>query len=258
MKQGVNPILAFYRKDKTPVTNDVFLDQTSKLVLVSGANGSGKTTLLRTIALVVIMAQIGCHVPCASLSFTPFNNIFNFTGGCSWEPLAPNGSNPQGGTENGIGTGGLKAPTSSLQSELHLCEEMLKQMTTSNTTSSLVMLDELGVTTSHSRALPLMWGIAENLHCLNGALTLIATHNSYLRRVVQTYALTESLILVRYRLRDDLGDETNVLSSREALEDLDPALFDDTDFYRHLMANKHHIAAQLDGALFNQAISSVE
>ena len=39
---------------------------------------------------------------------------------------------------------------------------------------------------------------------------------------------------------------------------MDPALFDDTEFYRRLMANKHHIAAQLDGALFNQAISGVE
>ena len=116
-------------------------------------------------------------------------------------------------------------------------------MATSNTTSSLVMLDELGVTTSHSRTLPLMWAIAENLLCLNGALALIATHNSYLRRVIHTYSLTDSLIIVRYRLRDDLGDVTNALASREALEDLDPALFDDTDFYRHLMANKHHIAA---------------
>ena len=79
------------------------------------------------------------------------------------------------------------------------------------------MLDELGVTTSHSRALPLMWAIAEHLLCLDGALSLIATHNSYLRRVVQTYAMTDSLILVRYRLRDDLGEDSDAAASREAL-----------------------------------------
>lgn len=62
--------------------NDVYLDQTSKFVLVNGANGSGKTTILRTLALNVILAQIGCHVPCDKLALTTFNNIFNYSGGC--------------------------------------------------------------------------------------------------------------------------------------------------------------------------------
>ena len=49
-------MLAFFRRECTPVVNDLYLDQTCKIVLVSGANGSGKTTLLRTVALVVILA----------------------------------------------------------------------------------------------------------------------------------------------------------------------------------------------------------
>lgn len=59
------------------------MDQSNKLVLVNGANGSGKTTLLKSVAVLSILAQIGCHVPCESLAFTPFNNMFNYAGSSS-------------------------------------------------------------------------------------------------------------------------------------------------------------------------------
>lgn len=42
---------------------------------------------------------------------------------------------------------------------------------------SLVLLDELGVTSAHTKALPHMWALAESLHCLKDTISLIATHN---------------------------------------------------------------------------------
>ena len=47
--------------------------------MVGGPNGSGKTTLLRTVALNVILTQIGCRPLCASFSLTPIHFIFSFT-----------------------------------------------------------------------------------------------------------------------------------------------------------------------------------
>ena len=49
---------------------------TGKLQVINGANGSGKTTYLKMVALNVILAQIGCFVPCSHMSLTPFNFIF--------------------------------------------------------------------------------------------------------------------------------------------------------------------------------------
>jgi len=46
------------------------------MTLLNGANGAGKTTYLKAVALNVILAQIGCFVPCKSMKFSPFNFIF--------------------------------------------------------------------------------------------------------------------------------------------------------------------------------------
>jgi len=69
MRAGLNPLLL--KTQAKPVPNNVFIDLNSKLTLVNGANGSGKTTLLRTLALNIILAQIGCHVPCSQFALTP-------------------------------------------------------------------------------------------------------------------------------------------------------------------------------------------
>ena len=63
LKSGTNPLLHKAITHK-PVPNDVYADNLTKLCLVNGPNGSGKTTLLRMVALIIILAQIGCYVPC--------------------------------------------------------------------------------------------------------------------------------------------------------------------------------------------------
>ena len=52
-------------------------DIQSKVLLVNGANGSGKTTYLKMLALNIILAQIGCFVPCKSMTMAhPLNFIY--------------------------------------------------------------------------------------------------------------------------------------------------------------------------------------
>ena len=80
MHRGVNPLMTSKSCERL-VPNDVYVDQMAKLVLVNGPNGSGKTTLLRSLALIVILAQIGCYVPASNFAFTPFANIFHYVGG---------------------------------------------------------------------------------------------------------------------------------------------------------------------------------
>lgn len=104
---------------------------------------------------------------------------------------------------------------------------MLKQISHGNL-RSLVLLDELGVTSTQSKALPLMWALSENLLCLKDSLTMIATHNSYLRRIVSSYGLTYALLLVRYKISDLGQDQEEEKDKKEqVMQDLDPAEFDD-------------------------------
>ena len=53
------------------VRNDVRLDETHRLLVVSGSNMSGKSTLLRTVGINAVLAQAGAPVRAASLRLSP-------------------------------------------------------------------------------------------------------------------------------------------------------------------------------------------
>ena len=44
-------------------------------IILYGLNAVGKSTLLKTIALIIVMAQSGLHVPCSEFKYVPFNKI---------------------------------------------------------------------------------------------------------------------------------------------------------------------------------------
>ena len=50
------------------------------MLLVTGPNMGGKSTLLRQNCIAAILAQVGCHVPCASFKLTPVDRIFTRLG----------------------------------------------------------------------------------------------------------------------------------------------------------------------------------
>lgn len=52
------------------VPNDYFFTSQFNILLLKGANASGKTTYMKQIALIVILAQIGCFVPCDYFEFS--------------------------------------------------------------------------------------------------------------------------------------------------------------------------------------------
>ncbi|KAL1610968.1 MutS protein msh4 [Nothophoma quercina] len=58
------------------VPNDVYATQQTRFQIITGCNMSGKSTYIRTIALMFIMAQIGCFVPAAYASFPILHQLF--------------------------------------------------------------------------------------------------------------------------------------------------------------------------------------
>lgn len=63
------------------IPNDVQLGgNRPNINLLTGANAAGKSTILRMTCIAVIMAQIGCYVPCRSAKLTPVDRIMSRLG----------------------------------------------------------------------------------------------------------------------------------------------------------------------------------
>jgi DNA mismatch repair protein MutS len=79
--KGRHPVVEQTIKDGNFVSNDTFLDSnTDSLLLITGPNMAGKSTYMRQTALIVLMAQIGCFVPCEKAEIGIVDKIFTRIG----------------------------------------------------------------------------------------------------------------------------------------------------------------------------------
>ena len=62
------------------VPNNCLMGDSREMLLITGPNMSGKSTYMRQIALLSIMAQIGCFVPAKEAVLPIFDQIFTRIG----------------------------------------------------------------------------------------------------------------------------------------------------------------------------------
>ncbi len=129
--------------------NDVTLSLTRNFLVVTGANGAGKTTLLKQIAIIVVLAQIGCFVPCESAIIPVRDSILT---------RISTGDD----AENNL---------SSFQVEMMETKRCLESVTS----RSLVLVDELGRGTSTAEGCAIAWSVCEAM-ASSPAYTMIVTH----------------------------------------------------------------------------------
>ena len=69
-----NPLLAGANPDYVP--NDILLDDTGRLLVITGPNSGGKTAYCKTVVQIQLLGQIGCYIPAATAQLVLAEHIF--------------------------------------------------------------------------------------------------------------------------------------------------------------------------------------
>ncbi len=153
IKDGRHPVVELMLSDETFVPNDTVIDlENNRMAIITGPNMSGKSTYMRQVALITLMAQIGCFVPASYAKISIVDKIFTRIGASD----------------------DLSAGQSTFMVEMSEVADILKNATK----NSLVVLDEVGRGTSTLDGLSIAKAIAEQISNKRtlGCKTLFATH----------------------------------------------------------------------------------
>ncbi len=153
IKDGRHPVVEQMVERGTFVENDTYLDEDAeRLSIITGPNMAGKSTYMRQVALITLMAQIGCFVPASSARIGVVDKIFTRVGASD----------------------DLSMGQSTFMVEMMEVALILKEATK----NSLVILDEIGRGTSTYDGLSIAWAVAEYISSKDtiGCKTLFATH----------------------------------------------------------------------------------
>ena len=77
--EAKHPVVMKVIKDEY-VSNDIIMDNDTSILMITGPNMSGKSTYMRTLAIIVILNQIGCFVPASTAVLPIFDKIFTRIG----------------------------------------------------------------------------------------------------------------------------------------------------------------------------------
>ena len=136
--------------DKEFVSNDIIFTKDKYLQIITGPNMAGKSTYMRQMAMIVIMAQIGCFVPAKKAYLPIFDKIFTRIGASD----------------------DLVSGESTFMVEMKEANHAILGATE----HSLILFDELGRGTATYDGISLAQAIIEYIHDNIKAITFFSTH----------------------------------------------------------------------------------
>ena len=132
------------------VPNDLKLDSTRRMLIITGPNMGGKSTYMRQAALIAILAHLGSYVPADRAVIGPVDRIFTRIGAAD----------------------DLAGGRSTFMVEMTEAANILHN----ETAHSLILMDEIGRGTSTFDGLSLAWAMAHHIATRIRSFTLFATH----------------------------------------------------------------------------------
>lgn len=161
--EGRHPVVEAVMQDGVFIANDTRLStEEGHMLLITGPNMAGKSTYMRQVAIICLMAQIGCFVPAKSARVPILDRIFTRIGAA----------------DDLIGG----------QSTFMVEMMDIQVMTEKATDKSLVIIDELGRGTSTGEGMAIAQAVIEFLHDRIGCKTLVSTHFHELAHLEDTLA----------------------------------------------------------------------
>jgi len=149
IKEGRHPVVEKVT-NKEYVPNDIIMNKDTNILLITGPNMAGKSTYMRQIAVIAIMAQIGCFVPAREATIPIFDAIYTRIG----------------------------ASDDLVSGESTFMVEMIEanNAISNATENSLILFDELGRGTATFDGMALAQSIIEYIHNNIKCKTFFSTH----------------------------------------------------------------------------------
>ena len=146
---GRHPIVEQLVGRENFVKNSIVLNNDKNLIILTGPNMSGKSTYMKQVALILIMAHMGCYVPAEYAKIGIVDKIFTRIG-----------------ASDDLVTG---------QSTFMLEMSEVANIVNSSTKNSFIILDEIGRGTSTFDGISIATAITEYIHDNIQAKTIFAT-----------------------------------------------------------------------------------
>ncbi|XP_075977921.1 mutS protein homolog 4-like [Anticarsia gemmatalis] len=159
IRNSVHPLLD-YNTQVMPVPNDIFATPEQNFTIITGPNMGGKSIYIKQVAMMQVMAQLGCFVPATNAVFRLCDRIFSRIGF----------------------NDSVELNASTYVFEMKETQHILKGLTS----SSLVIIDELCRGTCVEEGTAVAWAVCEEL-IMSNAFTFFTTHFMYLTRLQELY-----------------------------------------------------------------------
>ncbi len=174
---GRHPVVECVMPREQFVPNDIRLDHSERVIILTGPNMAGKSTILRQVGLICLLAQIGSFVPADRADIGVADRIFTRVG----------------------------ASDNLAQGHSTFMVEMIETAAILNgaTERSLVLLDEIGRGTSTYDGVSIAWSVTEHIHERIGAKTIFATHYHELTQIAD---LLPAVVAYNVAVKE-VGDE---------------------------------------------------
>ncbi|ACV28976.1 DNA mismatch repair protein mutS [Anaerococcus prevotii] len=151
IKDGRHPVIERKLKENEFIPNDTDIGEENNLIqIITGPNMAGKSTYMRQMAIIIILAQMGCFVPASLAEISICDQVFTRIG-----------------ASDNISKG-----ESTFMLEMNEVSSILKN----STEHSFVILDEVGRGTSSDDGLSIAMAIVEYLSKRKKVKTVFATH----------------------------------------------------------------------------------